>query len=173
MLLHEQFFVQHAKIQQMDANQSTHWLTKVHLRVKMEAVMCTTMEQTLATNKVKRCIFKLAVSPLCCLCNEKEESVYHIVCNFTPLSSTKYLPRHNEHKLLTAIKIDRLEITWDYAWDTEGTKIVNKSDIVMIDKIAKMGQLIDVVVLYDTNIVATTAEKITKYRALELHLKND
>eukprot|EP00957_Ditylum_brightwellii_P111975 8539179-Ditylum_brightwellii.AAC.1 len=34
-----------------------------------------------------------------------------------------------------------------------------------------MGQLIDATVPYDTNMVSTTAEKITKYHALELRLK--
>eukprot|EP00957_Ditylum_brightwellii_P114702 8746448-Ditylum_brightwellii.AAC.1 len=58
--------------------------------------------------------------------------------------------------------LDHLKITWDYVWDTEGKKIANKPDIAVINKIAKMGQLIDVAVLYDTNIVVMTAEKITK-----------
>eukprot|EP00957_Ditylum_brightwellii_P076960 5849360-Ditylum_brightwellii.AAC.1 len=34
-----------------------------------------------------------------------------------------------------------------------------------------MGQLIDAAVLYDTNIVSMAAEKITKYRTLELRFK--
>eukprot|EP00957_Ditylum_brightwellii_P204085 15337617-Ditylum_brightwellii.AAC.1 len=59
--------------------------------------------------------------------------------------------------------IDNLEITWDYTWKTEGKKIANKPDIVVIDKLAKTGQLIDVAVPYGTNIVSTAAEKITKY----------
>eukprot|EP00957_Ditylum_brightwellii_P001887 144997-Ditylum_brightwellii.AAC.1 len=59
--------------------------------------------------------------------------------------------------------IDNLKITWDYAWDMEGKKIANKPDIIVIDKLAKRGQLIDITVPYDTNIVSTTAEKITKY----------
>eukprot|EP00957_Ditylum_brightwellii_P002069 158885-Ditylum_brightwellii.AAC.1 len=130
----------------MDADQSTCWLIKAHLR----------------------------------------ESVYHIVCNCTPLASTKYLAQHNEvakylhwhmlcnrkipvckqwwqHKPLTAMLIDNLKLTWDYTWDTEGKKIENNSDIVVIDKLAKTGQLIDVAVLYDTNIVSTAADKTTKY----------
>eukprot|EP00957_Ditylum_brightwellii_P120754 9210909-Ditylum_brightwellii.AAC.1 len=64
-----------------------------------------------------------------------------------------------------------LKITWDYTWDTEGKNIANKPGIVVIDKISKMGQLIDVAVWYDTNIVAAIVEKITKNHALELHLK--
>eukprot|EP00957_Ditylum_brightwellii_P010391 785889-Ditylum_brightwellii.AAC.1 len=54
------------------------------------------MEQALATNKAERWIFKQAVSLLCHLCNEKEEYVYHIVYNCTPLAITKYLQQHNE-----------------------------------------------------------------------------
>eukprot|EP00957_Ditylum_brightwellii_P173016 13172144-Ditylum_brightwellii.AAC.1 len=60
--------------------------------------------------------------------------------------------------------IDNLKITWNYTWETEGKKIANKPDIIVIDKLAKTRQLIDVDVLYDTNIVSMTAEKITKYR---------
>eukprot|EP00957_Ditylum_brightwellii_P105066 8008013-Ditylum_brightwellii.AAC.1 len=59
--------------------------------------------------------------------------------------------------------VDNLNITWDYTWDNEGKKIANKPDIVVIDKITKTGQLIYVAVPYDTNIVSTAAEKITKY----------
>eukprot|EP00957_Ditylum_brightwellii_P105539 8046041-Ditylum_brightwellii.AAC.1 len=67
--------------------------------------------------------------------------------------------------------IDNLKITWDYTWDMEGKKIANKPHINMIGNIAKTGQLIDVAVPYDTNIVSTIARKITKYHALELRLK--
>eukprot|EP00957_Ditylum_brightwellii_P197494 15047393-Ditylum_brightwellii.AAC.1 len=59
--------------------------------------------------------------------------------------------------------IDSLEISWDYTWETEGKKTANKPDIVVIDKLAKTGQLIDVAIMYDTNVVSTPAEKITKY----------
>jgi hypothetical protein len=64
--------------------------------------------------------------------------------------------------------VNHLNITWDYTWDTEGKKIANKPDIVVIDKTTKTGQLNHVDVPYDTNIVSTTAEKIPKYHALEL-----
>eukprot|EP00957_Ditylum_brightwellii_P171919 13088728-Ditylum_brightwellii.AAC.1 len=50
-----------------------------------------------------------------------------------------------QHKPLQAMVVDKLEITWDYAWDME--------------------------VPYDTNIASMTAEEITKYRVLELGLK--
>eukprot|EP00957_Ditylum_brightwellii_P011508 870501-Ditylum_brightwellii.AAC.1 len=67
--------------------------------------------------------------------------------------------------------IDNLDITWDYDWEMECKKIANKPNTVVIDKLAKTRQLIDVAVPYDTNIVYTTAEKITKYHALELRSK--
>eukprot|EP00957_Ditylum_brightwellii_P180959 13786387-Ditylum_brightwellii.AAC.1 len=76
-----------------------------------------------------------------------------------------------QHKPLNTMMINNLKITWDYAWKTEGKKVANKPDIVVIDKLTQMGQLIDVAVPYNTNIVSMTAEKITKYRALELRFK--
>eukprot|EP00957_Ditylum_brightwellii_P126078 9611311-Ditylum_brightwellii.AAC.1 len=51
-----------------------------------------------------------------------------------------------QHKQLQAMVLDNLKITWDYAWETESKKIANKPDNVVIDKIAKAGQLIDVAV---------------------------
>eukprot|EP00957_Ditylum_brightwellii_P000711 55753-Ditylum_brightwellii.AAC.1 len=147
-----------AEILQVDVDQSTSWLTKAYLGE--------------------------VVSPLCCLYNKKEESIFHIICNCTPLASTKYLEQHNavakylhwcmlydrkvlvckhwwQHKLLQTMIVNHLNITWDYTWDTEGKKIANKPDIVVIEKIAKTEKVIDVAVLHNTNIVATTAEKIT------------
>eukprot|EP00957_Ditylum_brightwellii_P129086 9846394-Ditylum_brightwellii.AAC.1 len=51
MRLHGQFFVQQDEIPQVDADQSTYWMTRVHLRGKTEAVMCAAMEQMLVTNR--------------------------------------------------------------------------------------------------------------------------
>eukprot|EP00957_Ditylum_brightwellii_P201940 15327898-Ditylum_brightwellii.AAC.1 len=54
--------------------------------------------------------------------NKSDESISPIVCNYTPLASTKYFLQQNkwwQHKLLQAMVVDNLEITWDYACDTE------------------------------------------------------
>eukprot|EP00957_Ditylum_brightwellii_P185028 14090517-Ditylum_brightwellii.AAC.1 len=54
------------------------------------------MEQTLATNIIKKKIFKLDCSPLYRLCQQKDETVCHIVSARPKLAGTKYTKRHND-----------------------------------------------------------------------------
>ena len=51
VLLHGNVFTQQTKISQVHLNQSAWWLTKVQLRGKTEAVLCTARGQMLETNK--------------------------------------------------------------------------------------------------------------------------
>ena len=44
---------------------------------------------------------------------------------------------------------------------------------MVVNKKEKCAQIINIAVLYDTNIVSTTADKITKYRDLEISLKKN
>eukprot|EP00957_Ditylum_brightwellii_P121332 9252855-Ditylum_brightwellii.AAC.1 len=53
------------------------------------------MEQTLATNASKKKIFKLYCSLLYRLCQQKDETVRHIVSTCSNLAGTKYTKRHN------------------------------------------------------------------------------
>eukprot|EP00957_Ditylum_brightwellii_P002546 195681-Ditylum_brightwellii.AAC.1 len=54
------------------------------------------MEQTLATNAIKGKVFKLDCSSLCRLCQQKDETVQHIVSACPKLAGTKYTKRHND-----------------------------------------------------------------------------
>eukprot|EP00957_Ditylum_brightwellii_P170380 12968335-Ditylum_brightwellii.AAC.1 len=54
------------------------------------------MEQTLATNAIKKKISKLDCSPLYRLCKQKDETVRHIVSTCPKLAGTKYTKRHND-----------------------------------------------------------------------------
>eukprot|EP00957_Ditylum_brightwellii_P012714 960954-Ditylum_brightwellii.AAC.1 len=54
------------------------------------------MEQMLATNTIKKKIFKLDCSPLCSLCQQKDETVRHIVSACPRLAGTKCTKCHND-----------------------------------------------------------------------------
>eukprot|EP00957_Ditylum_brightwellii_P183868 14005316-Ditylum_brightwellii.AAC.1 len=54
------------------------------------------MEQTLATNAINKKIFRLDCSPLCRLCQQKHETVRHIVSTCPKLVGKKYTKRHND-----------------------------------------------------------------------------
>ena len=55
------------------------WLGKTDLKAETEALICAAQEQAIRTNYVKFKIDKTAESPMCRLCNEKGESVGHVV----------------------------------------------------------------------------------------------
>eukprot|EP00957_Ditylum_brightwellii_P087302 6644413-Ditylum_brightwellii.AAC.1 len=61
-----------------------------------DAALCAAMEQMLATNSIKNKIFKLDCSPLCRLCQQKDETVHHTISTCPKLAVTKYTKRHND-----------------------------------------------------------------------------
>eukprot|EP00957_Ditylum_brightwellii_P200762 15304067-Ditylum_brightwellii.AAC.1 len=122
-----------------------------------EAVLCAAMEQTLATNAIKHKIFKLNCSPLCRLCYQKDETVWHIVSACPKLAGTKYTKRHDDvacyvhwnllkktgievpvqwwkHEPI-ALVLDRdTTITWDLKIITDKSLEHSRPDIVLHNK---------------------------------------
>eukprot|EP00957_Ditylum_brightwellii_P069727 5295323-Ditylum_brightwellii.AAC.1 len=49
----------------------------------------------------------------------------------------------------------------------------NQPDIIILDRASKTAQIIDIDVPYDTNVLSKNAEKIMKYRYLEIALKKN
>jgi hypothetical protein len=154
------------------------------------------MEQTLATNAIKKKIFKLDCSPLCRLCQQKDETVRHIVSACPKLAGTKYTKRHNDvaryvhwnilkergievtaqwwkHVPIASVIDGDTTITWDLKIITDKSLEHNRPDIVLHNKKEGWAQILDIAVPYDTNVVSKTAEKITKYRDLEILLKQN
>eukprot|EP00957_Ditylum_brightwellii_P018980 1428279-Ditylum_brightwellii.AAC.1 len=63
--LHNLFFVQQCDILQVNLDLLAEWMTQAGLSGGTEAALCAAMEQMLATNAIKKKIFKLDCSPLC------------------------------------------------------------------------------------------------------------
>eukprot|EP00957_Ditylum_brightwellii_P132738 10121941-Ditylum_brightwellii.AAC.1 len=154
------------------------------------------MEQTLATNTIKKKIFKLNCSPLCRLCQQKDETVLHIISKCPKLAGTKYTKRHNyvaryihwyllkkrgievaaqwwNHVPIASVINGDTTITWDLKIITDKSLKHNRPDIVLHNKKEGWAQILDIAVLYDTTVVSKTAEKITKYRDLEISSKQN
>ena len=62
-------------------------------------------------------------------------------------------------------------IMWDYALITDKKVGANRPDITIHDKKERKLVLVDFSIPYDTNIVEKTAEKLTKYKELEIELQ--
>ena len=62
-------------------------------------------------------------------------------------------------------------IMWDHSLITENKVGANRPDITIHDREANKAIIIDFLVPYDMNIMEKTAEKLTKYRDLEIKIK--
>ena len=62
-----------------DEKVTWNWLRKVDLKVEMKAILCTLQEQAIGTNYVNQKVDKTAQSPLCRMCDKKNETIFHIV----------------------------------------------------------------------------------------------
>ena len=62
-----------------DDRNRREWLKRGELRRETESLLCVAQEQALRVNAIKNSIYKTSDTPLCRLCNEKTESMTHIV----------------------------------------------------------------------------------------------
>ena len=62
-----------------DGKETWKWLRSAGLKIQTETLLCAAQEQALRTNYVNHHIDKSIESPLCRLCEENGETVYHIV----------------------------------------------------------------------------------------------
>ena len=110
------------------------------------------------------------------------------------LAANKYTYRHNQvatyvhwnilrdygiettknwihHKPKTTVTVGDVTIMWDLPIITDKKVMSNRPDILIHDSKNKSCQIIDVAIPACTNIVKKIAEKITKYKELEIELK--
>ena len=73
-----------------DLEQSWTWIWKSDLKVETEALIFAAQEQVLRTNYLKFHIDKTGESLPCRMCNEKGESVNHVISECKKLAQTDY-----------------------------------------------------------------------------------
>ena len=172
-----------------DLSKTWMWLRKSDLKPETEALICAAQEQALRTNYIKCNIDGSIESPLCRLCKEKGESVYHIVSECKVLAQREYKRRHDkiaqfihwelcgkyklersrnwyEHKPEGVVESDDVKILWDFMIQCDRMVEHRKPDIVVVEKSEKSCLIIDVAVPGDTRVEGKEDEKIEKYQEL-------
>lgn len=160
------------------------------MKPETEALICAAQEQALRTNYIKCKIDKTIESPLCRLCKEKGESVYHIVSECKVLAQREYKRRHDkiaqfvhwelcgkfrverasnwyEHRPEGVIENDEVKILWDFMIQCDRMVEYRKPDIVVVEKKERRCLVIDVAVPGDIRIEEKENEKVEKYQELK------
>ena len=79
----------------VDKDKTWEWTRKSDLKVETEALIFAAQEQALRTNYVKFNIDKSVDSPLCRMCNQKGETINHILSECKMLAQKEYKRRHD------------------------------------------------------------------------------
>jgi hypothetical protein len=183
MPMHGQWFRQRDAIATVDVPSSNHWLKYAHLRCETESLICAAQEQTLATNYVRKQLWKMNCSSKCRLCKVHDETIGHIVSGCTMMAGTKYTARHDkickyvhwsalkergfntcqkwyEHSPEKTVEKDNVTIMWDLPMITDNRTPANRPDIVIHDRTNQSALLIDISVPVDNNVVNKSPENI-------------
>ena len=194
MNLHGNYFKRQNEIPNVDMGQSYAWLHKFQLRFETESLLCAAQEQALATKYVRSKIWKKGNDVKCRLCGEQIETVNHIVSGCKMLAANQYLHRHNQvgkylhwcilknigvqvkdswlqHVPEEVVQHNEITVMWDKNILTEKKVGCNRPDITVHDSKARECTFVDVSIPVCDNVIKKEAEKITKYRDLEIEVQ--
>ena len=194
MELHGDYFKQRDEAVNIDVEKSQQWLEQSHLRFETESLLCAAQEQALATRYIASKIWGTGSCTKCRLCKEQNETVHHIVSGCKMLTGTQYTYRHNQvakyihwtilkdrgvnvseswikHVPEDTVTVGEDIILWDVSIITDKKVKSNRPDITIHDTKNKTCLFIDVSVPICRNVVRKEAEKIVKYRDLEIEIQ--
>ena len=190
--LHPQFFHNTEDVR----HESTwNWLKKGTLKKETEGMIMAAQDQALRTNQIKNRIDKVDNSPMCRMCDEREETVAHLVAECKALAQNQYkLWRHDrvatvahwnlckqygfefhqkwyEHVPEKVLENQETKILWDFPIQTDHRLDHNKPDLIVFHKKERECWIIDVACPFDTRIKKKENEKRENYHDLKMEIK--
>ena len=169
------------------------WLKTGYLKKGTESLLMAAQDQALATRNYKVNILKERGTKMCRMCDERDETVMHILSECSKLAQTEYKKRHDkvatmvhwelckqydlphsqnwyEHRAEAVMENDDVKLLWDFNIRTDRVIEARRPDIVLIDKKNKETMIIDVAVPGDFRVKEKEIEKITKYQDLVVEI---
>ena len=125
-------------------------------------------EQAIRTRVIRHTIDKENVSPLCRMCGERNETVAHLVSECRVIHwrmcinyGLDHADKWYDHRTEAMAENEEIKLLWDMRIQTD--KILNhdKPDILLMDKIKRKVQIIDIACQFDTRVLEKENEKIT------------
>lgn len=178
----------------LDKRASISWLNSAGLKGPTEGFIIAAQDQAISTNYIKNKIWGENIDPKCRLCKQFDETVEHILSGCPMLAKKEYLDRHNkvarylhwllckqydmeapgkwyEHTPENVVSSENVVLIWDTGVQTDNSIPSNRPDIIIKNKLERTCMLIDVSVPADRNIYVKRAEKVCKYKDLEIEIQ--
>ena len=151
-------------------------------------------DQALPTRWKKVHIEKQGGTSLCRMCNEKEETIFHILSECPKLAQSEYKKRHDkvaqlvhwnlciryglehkrnwyEHVEETVTENNKAKILWDFSIQTDHVIQARRPDIIVKDKEIDHTWIIDIAVPGDKRVEEKEREKIEKYQDIAREIR--
>ena len=192
--LHGQFATR-ANNADVDKSATHQWLSSSGLKGETEGFILAAQDQSLFTRNFQANILHNGADPSCRFCDDKIETIDHLVSGCPILAPGEYTNRHNrvgqylhwkicqhfnietktpnwyEHHPDPVTEGDKCTILWDFPIHTDRTIQANRPDIVVKDKQNNTCLLIDMSIPSDRNVSAKVFEKLSKYKDLEIEIQ--
>ena len=191
--LHGQF-VARAKHADVDEVATHQWLRSSGLKGETEGFILAAQDQSLFTRNYQANVLHNGADDKCRFCEEKTETIDHLVSGCSILTPGEYKNRHDrvgqylhwkickhfsvdtntnwyEHHPEPVTEGQDFTILWDFPIQTDRTIQANRPDIVIKDKKNNTCLLIDMSVPSDRNVSAKVFEKLSKYKDLEIEIE--
>ena len=150
--------------------------------------------QSLRTNAIKARIDKSREDAKCRMCNEKEETIHHIVLRCSNLAQKEYKRRHDcvakalhwdilrqrgfkisdkwyQHQPESVVENEQFKVLWDFTIQTDIEIHARRPDIVIVDKNSNETIILDIAIPVDVNIRNKEQEKIVRYQDLAREIR--
>ena len=150
-----------------DKEKSWGWLRNGDLKKETKDMILAAHGQALRTNYVKFSIKHSCVSPKCRMCDDKDETVWHVIGECSKLAGTEYKRRHDnlariihralcikygfstaerwyEHIPEKVLESREVKILWDFSVQTDHETEARKPDIIVIDKTSRECHFIEI-----------------------------
>ena len=177
-----------------DAKKTYKWIKNGYMKKETEGLITAAQDQALPTRWKKVHIEKQGGTPLCRMCNEKEETIFHILSECQKLAQTEYKKRHDKvaqlvhwnlcrkyglhhsrnwynHVAEKVSENERAKILWDFSIQTDHVIQARRPDIVVKDKEIDHTWIIDIAVPGDSRTEEKEREKIEKYQELAREIR--
>ena len=135
-------------------------------------------------------VHKTVESPLCRVCNEKGESMGHLVSECSKLAQREHKRRHDnvariihwelcrlyelngadkwfKHQRSSVLETDRIKVLWDFNIQRDYIIEARRPNIVIVEWEEKMSKIIDIAIPRVSRLVEKEREKVEKYQELE------
>ena len=182
------------QIQEIAEDGSWQWLTRGELKKETEGMLMAAQDQALRTRYIQNRIDgQASVSPMCRKCEQKMETINHIISECPALAQNEYKKRHDtvakalhwkiskeynipcsekwyNHVPEKVIENDKAKLLWDYDVRTDHVIQARRPDIILINKEHQKVSLIDIAIPWDTRVKDKNREKIEKYQDLKMEV---